>query len=44
MKDYTTSDTKPHGVQEYMIKSNLVQSRLTPEIEIDEDNGESTRR
>ena len=31
------------GIQGYMVKSNLVQPRLNPEVEIDEDNGETTR-
>ena len=31
------------GIWGYMVKSNLVQPRLIPEVEIDEDNGETTR-
>ena len=31
------------GIQGYMVKSNLVQPRLNPEVEIDEGNGETTR-
>ena len=30
-------------IQRYMIKSNLVQPRLNPEVQLDEDNGETAR-
>ena len=31
------------GIYRYMVKGTLVQPRLNPEVEIDEDNGETTR-
>ena len=31
------------GIYGYMVKSNLVQSRLNPEVDIDEGHGETTR-
>ena len=43
MKGYTTLNNKPQGIKRYMVKSNLVQPRLNPEVEIDEGNGETTR-
>ena len=43
MKDYTTSNANHKGILRYMVKSNLIQPRLNPEVEIDEDNGETIR-
>ena len=31
------------GTYRYMVKSNLIPPMLNPEVEIDEDNGETTR-
>ena len=43
MKGYRTSNTKPHGDLRIQGYKQLIQPRLTPEVEIDEDNGETTR-
>ena len=32
------------GIKGYMVKSNLIQPRVNPEIEIDEGNGEAAGR
>ena len=32
------------GIQRYMVKSNLIQLRLNPEVEIDEDNRGTIRK
>ena len=44
MKVHTTSNNKPYRDLEIHGKSNLIPPRLNPEFEIDEDNGETTRK
>ena len=43
MKDYMTSNTKPHGDLGIHGQEQLIQPRLNLEVEIDEGNGETTR-